>query len=90
MFGGGGGGKCSPLDGQHLRAFQQCLLSPCLGAGAFTEECSCSELSCACDLLEKAGSKIWFGAGEGMGNLPTELQKSIIILAWPVTYFSLS
>lgn len=86
----GGKKKYSPPNGQPLRAFQQQPLTPCLGAGAFTEECSCSQLSSARDLLEKAGSKIRFGAGERMGNLPAERQKSIIILAWPVVYSSLT
>ena len=79
----------SPQMGQHLRAFQQRLLAPCLGAGAFEGECSCSAISCARDLLEKAGSKVRFGAGERMGNLPIEQQKSIMVLTWPVVYFSL-
>lgn len=48
------------------------------------------ELSRAWDLLEKAASRVWFGAEEGMGSLPTQQQRSISILAWLAVYFSLT
>lgn len=66
------------------------VFSSVLGAGAFPEPCSCSELSCAGDLLQRAGSKVCFGAGEWKGNFPTRNQKSTLILSWPVVYFSIA
>lgn len=74
--------KDSPPASWNLEGFQQCPGSRSISRALL--------LLWAGDLLQRAGSKVCFGAGEWRGNFPTRNQKSTLILSWPVVYFSIA